>query len=207
MPDLPKNPALLNRLLDELITFEQEMGSIPCSSPEETFNPCYKLVLAGDFLDIPRNRATLHKWVGEQMTQNRYAGECWHYALRQVTELRQEVQRRLEELAGPPTSIAPKPDDAELVTPIGKESEDERPDVEMFRAYHAAQAGIRQEAIGEQLNVSQPTISRWIGKVEEWAKKPGNLVPGLEELPKPAPAPRMFSVHPEEMDHFAKRRP
>jgi hypothetical protein len=83
-------------------------------------------------------------------------------------------------------------------------SEDDPPEPDMFRAFIASQAGFNQTKIGEELNVSQPTVSRWINAVENWAKKPGNRVPGVEELPKPTSKPRTFPVDPAKMARWTE---
>jgi hypothetical protein len=49
MRDLPQNREFLSRLLTELIAFEQGMGSTLYSAAEDTFEPCYRLVLAAPF--------------------------------------------------------------------------------------------------------------------------------------------------------------
>jgi hypothetical protein len=80
-------------------------------------------------------------------------------------------------------------------------TEDDRPDPEMFRAYHAAQAGVRQAAIALELELSQATVSRYIGKVKAWLAA-GNKLPGLEEPPGPSPRPRTFPVDPLKIGRY-----
>ena len=51
------------------------------------------------------------------------------------------------------------------------------PDPAMFRAYLAAAAGIRQQAIAEELGVSQATVCRYLQRVRAWLSA-GTACPG-----------------------------
>jgi len=87
--------------------------------------------------------------------------------------------------------------------PTTTTKEGDRPDPDMIRAYMAAENGIRQAEIGNQLHVSQATVSRYIRRVKEWIAA-GNTLPGLDELPGPSPRPRTFSVDPGKLNRFTE---
>jgi hypothetical protein len=95
--------------------------------------------------------------------------------------------------AGPPGAHQPKPK--------GVGEEEAGPTPEMFRAFIAASKGISQREIADQLGVSQPTVSRFVKRVNEWIAA-GNKLPGLDELPPHEPRSRTFSVDPRTMERF-----
>jgi hypothetical protein len=103
------------------------------------------------------------------------------------------------------TPTQPKPETlgAGAEPPRNSATNDDCPDPDMFRAYHASTRGARQTAIAEELQVSQPTIHRYIKKVEAWIAA-GNKLPGLDESPKPDSRPRMISVDPAKMGRFTE---
>jgi hypothetical protein len=61
--------------------------------------------------------------------------------------------------------------------PPAESTEGDRPDPAMFRAYLAAAAGLRQQAIAEELGVSQATVCRYIQRVRAWLSG-GTACPG-----------------------------
>jgi Homeodomain-like domain len=73
----------------------------------------------------------------------------------------------------------------------------DRPTPDMFRAYRAAEQGIRQRAIAKQMGVSQPTVSRAIQRVEAY-KAAGGEVPGLAELNQARP--KIITTDPRKLD-------
>jgi hypothetical protein len=105
------------RVLDELVVFEQEMGSTAYPTPADCFNPCYKLVLSSDYIDVPRNRASLPAWLREEKRQGLTLGEMWRDVLRQATELRQSIQRTLSEPTAPWPEEENKPPQAPMGNP------------------------------------------------------------------------------------------
>jgi hypothetical protein len=99
--------------------------------------------------------------------------------------------------ASPPTHAVPGEDTKP------PKAEDDRPTDDELRAYYAAERGVRQKAIGDELDVSQPTVSRMIQKVKAWKVK-GNRMPGLEELTRPSVRPRTFTVDPRKMGRVTR---
>jgi hypothetical protein len=128
---------------------------------------------------------------------------CCKQDIEPPAELVATLRTTKSENAKPPTTTTPKSEHAgeDAMLPTKTTTEEDRPTPEMFRAYIAWQRGIRQTAIGEQLDISQPTVCRYLKRVEAWIAA-GNDLPGLDELPKPERRPKTFSVDPAKMSRW-----
>jgi hypothetical protein len=98
MRDLPQSRELLLWILDELMTFKCEMGSTGYPTPSDCFTPCFKLVLSADYIDAPRSRESLPRWLRDEKRRRFTVGELWWGILRQADELQHAVQQKLEGL-------------------------------------------------------------------------------------------------------------
>jgi hypothetical protein len=118
MQPLPTNRERLLPMLVELIGFEREFGSDLRSKPSDRhsidelvrldrelgfdlrvtwaliFSPCFRLVLSGDYIDIPRDREEVIALAAEGKEFD--PQKTWDGIIRQVRELRRAVQAELD---------------------------------------------------------------------------------------------------------------
>jgi hypothetical protein len=101
VPDPPRNldhvpRELLLRMFDELTDRERKLpaAGFPSSSYQAR-HPYYELVLCVEYLDLPRDAASLDAWVNDKKRQGLSMRDIEQFARDQVTNLRREIQQLL----------------------------------------------------------------------------------------------------------------